>query len=374
MKLIINKNTINKILKRTNSVIINNNINPLLDNFLLIAEDKALTVICGNQNNDRLKFIIKEGFEIIKEGKILIKSKIISKIVNNLKNEKILLEKIEENTLKITNSTFEAEMVLLKTDEYFEYQFNLSEEKEIFTLTYEQFQTIVDKTSHAVLMNNSLVNSVMNNIHFLNDSENKIIKIAATDGFKIAFLELEFNNPIKLDFIVSLEIFKRILSLANKNSEIKISIKDNNIYFQFDDTLIFSSIVIAQFPHVERMFINNPIVNFSIDRNELLNSIEKGSIFVMKDDTPIVDITIEKSKMIINFKSLEIGTSIETLDIKNHTGDKIKILLNVNYLSAILKAFDHDYIKFEIESYIKPIIIKDEKNHSFKQLISPIRY
>jgi len=374
LKIIINKNTINKILKTTNSVIINNNINPLLDNFLLIAEDKTLTVICGNQNNDRLKFIIKEGFEIIKEGRILIKSKIISKIVNNLKNEKIFLEKIEENTLKITNSTFEAEMVLLKTDEYFEYQFNLSEEKEIFTLTYEQFQTIVDKTSHAVLMNNSLVNSVMNNIHFLTDSENKIIKIAATDGFKIAFLELEFNNPIKLDFIVSLEIFKRILSLANKNSEIKISIKDNNIYFQFDDTLIFSSIVIAQFPHVERMFINNPIVNFSIDRNELLNSIEKGSIFVMKDDTPIVDITIEKSKMIINFKSLEIGTSIETLDIKNHTGDKIKILLNVNYLSAILKAFDHDYIKFEIESYIKPIIIKDEKNHSFKQLISPIRY
>jgi len=374
LKIIINKNTINKILKTTNSVIINNNINPLLDNFLLIAEDKTLTVICGNQNNDRLKFIIKEDFEIIKEGRILIKSKIISKIVNNLKNEKIFLEKIEENTLKITNSTFEAEMVLLKTDEYFEYQFNLSEEKEIFTLTYEQFQTIVDKTSHAVLMNNSLVNSVMNNIHFLTDSENKIIKIAATDGFKIAFLELEFNNPIKLDFIVSLEIFKRILSLANKNSKIKISIKDNNIYFQFDDTLIFSSIVIAQFPHVERMFINNPIVNFSIDRNELLNSIEKGSIFVMKEDTPIVDITIEKSKMIINFKSLEIGTSIETLDIKNHTGDKIKILLNVNYLSAILKAFDHDYIKFEIESYIKPIIIKDEKNHSFKQLISPIRY
>ena len=374
MKLVINKNTINKILKITNSIISNYNINPLLDNFLLIAENNALTVICGNQNNDKLKFVIKEGFEIIKEGKILLKSKILSKIVSNLKNEKIILEKIEENTLKINNSTFEAEMVLLKTNEYFDYQFNLSEEENIFSLNYDDIQMIIDKMSHAILLNNNLTNSVMNNIHFLSDVHNKKLKLSATDGFKIAFLELNFNDNLNLDFIVNIEILKRIISLSNKNSDIKLSIKENNIYFQFDDILIFSSLVVGQFPDVETFFINKPIINFSIDRNELLNSLEKGSIFVIKEETPIVDITIEKNQMIINFKSLEIGSSVESLTIKNHVGDKIKILLNVNYLSSILKVFDNDIIKFEIESHIKPIIIKDENNLSFKQLISPIRY
>ena len=374
MKLTINKNTINKILKITNSIISNYNINPLLDNFLLIAEQNTLTVICGNQNNDKLKFVIKEGFEIIKEGKILLKSKILSKIVTNLKNEKIVLEKVEENTLKINNSTFEAEIVLLKTNEYFDYQFNLSEEENVFNLSYDQIQIIIDKMSHAILVNNNLTNSVMNNIHFLSDINNKKLKLSATDGFKISFLELDFDVNLNLDFIINIEILKRVMNLSSKNSDIRMSIKENNVYFEFDGILIFSSLVVGQFPNVENFFINNPIINFSIDKNELLNSLEKGSIFVIKEDTPIVDITIEKNQMIINFKSLEIGSSVETLNIKNHIGDRIKILLNVNYLSSILKAFDNDIVKFEIESYIKPIIIKDEKNISFKQLISPIRY
>ena len=374
MKLTINKNTINKILKITNSIISNYNINPLLDNFLLIAEQNTLTVICGNQNNDKLKFVIREGFEIIKEGKILLKSKILSKIVTNLKNEKIVLEKVEENTLKINNSTFEAEIVLLKTNEYFDYQFNLSEEENVFNLSYDQIQIIIDKMSHAILVNNNLTNSVMNNIHFLSDVDNKKLKLSATDGFKISFLELDFDVNLNLDFIINIEILKRVMNLSSKNSDIRMSIKENNVYFEFDGILIFSSLVVGQFPNVENFFINNPIINFSIDKNELLNSLEKGSIFVIKEDTPIVDITIEKNQMIINFKSLEIGSSVETLNIKNHIGDRIKILLNVNYLSSILKAFDNDIVKFEIESYIKPIIIKDEKNISFKQLISPIRY
>ncbi len=374
MKLTINKNTINKILKITNSIISNYNINPLLDNFLLIAEQNTLTVICGNQNNDKLKFVIREGFEIIKEGKILLKSKILSKIVNNLKNEKIVLEKVEENTLKINNSTFEAEIVLLKTNEYFDYQFNLSEEENVFNLSYDQIQIIIDKMSHAILVNNNLTNSVMNNIHFLSDVDNKKLKLSATDGFKISFLELDFDVNLNLDFIINIEILKRVMNLSSKNSDIRMSIKENNVYFEFDGILIFSSLVVGQFPNVENFFINNPIINFSIDKNELLNSLEKGSIFVIKEDTPIVDITIEKNQMIINFKSLEIGSSVETLNIKNHIGDRIKILLNVNYLSSILKAFENDIVKFEIESYIKPIIIKDEKNISFKQLISPIRY
>ena len=374
MKLTINKNTINKILKITNSIISNYNINPLLDNFLLIAEQNTLTVICGNQNNDKLKFVIREGFEIIKEGKILLKSKILSKIVTNLKNEKIVLEKVEENTLKINNSTFEAEIVLLKTNEYFDYQFNLSEEENVFNLSYDKIQIIIDKMSHAILVNNNLTNSVMNNIHFLSDVDNKKLKLSATDGFKISFLELDFDVNLNLDFIINIEILKRVMNLSSKNSDIRMSIKENNVYFEFDGILIFSSLVVGQFPNVENFFINNPIINFSIDKNELLNSLEKGSIFVIKEDTPIVDITIEKNQMIINFKSLEIGSSVETLNIKNHIGDRIKILLNVNYLSSILKAFDNDIVKFEIESYIKPIIIKDEKNISFKQLISPIRY
>ena len=374
MKLTINKNTINKILKITNSIISNYNINPLLDNFLLIAEQNTLTVICGNQNNDKLKFVIREGFEIIKEGKILLKSKILSKIVTNLKNEKIVLEKVEENTLKINNSTFEAEIVLLKTNEYFDYQFNLSEEENVFNLSYDQIQIIIDKMSHAILVNNNLTNSVMNNIHFLSDVDNKKLKLSATDGFKISFLELDFDVNLNLDFIINIEILKRVMNLSSKNSDIRMSIKENNVYFEFDGILIFSSLVVGQFPNVENFFINNPIINFSIDKNELLNSLEKGSIFVIKEDTPIVDITIEKNQMIINFKSLEIGSSVETLNIKNHIGDRIKILLNVNYLSSILKAFENDIVKFEIESYIKPIIIKDEKNISFKQLISPIRY
>ena len=374
MKLTINKNTINKILKITNSIISNYNINPLLDNFLLIAEQNTLTVICGNQNNDKLKFVIREGFEIIKEGKILLKSKILSKIVTNLKNEKIVLEKVEENTLKINNSTFEAEIVLLKTNEYFDYQFNLSEEENVFNLSYDQIQIIIDKMSHAILVNNNLTNSVMNNIHFLSDVDNKKLKLSATDGFKISFLELDFDVNLNLDFIINIEILKRVMNLSSKNSDIRMSIKENNVYFEFDGILIFSSLVVGQFPNVENFFINNPIINFSIDKNELLNSLEKGSIFVIKEDTPIVDITIEKNQMIINFKSLEIGSSVETLNIKNHIGDRIKILLNVNYLSSILKAFDNDIVKFEIESYIKPIIIRDEKNISFKQLISPIRY
>ena len=374
MKLTINKNTINKILKITNSIISNYNINPLLDNFLLIAEQNTLTVICGNQNNDKLKFVIREGFEIVKEGKILLKSKILSKIVTNLKNEKIVLEKVEENTLKINNSTFEAEIVLLKTNEYFDYQFNLSEEENVFNLSYDQIQIIIDKMSHAILVNNNLTNSVMNNIHFLSDVDNKKLKLSATDGFKISFLELDFDVNLNLDFIINIEILKRVMNLSSKNSDIRMSIKENNVYFEFDGILIFSSLVVGQFPNVENFFINNPIINFSIDKNELLNSLEKGSIFVIKEDTPIVDITIEKNQMIINFKSLEIGSSVETLNIKNHIGDRIKILLNVNYLSSILKAFENDIVKFEIESYIKPIIIKDEKNISFKQLISPIRY
>jgi DNA polymerase-3 subunit beta len=374
LKLTINKNTINKILKITNSIISNYNINPLLDNFLLIAEQNTLTVICGNQNNDKLKFVIREGFEIVKEGKILLKSKILSKIVTNLKNEKIVLEKVEENTLKINNSTFEAEIVLLKTNEYFDYQFNLSEEENVFNLSYDQIQIIIDKMSHAILVNNNLTNSVMNNIHFLSDVDNKKLKLSATDGFKISFLELDFDVNLNLDFIINIEILKRVMNLSSKNSDIRMSIKENNVYFEFDGILIFSSLVVGQFPNVENFFINNPIINFSIDKNELLNSLEKGSIFVIKEDTPIVDITIEKNQMIINFKSLEIGSSVETLNIKNHIGDRIKILLNVNYLSSILKAFENDIVKFEIESYIKPIIIKDEKNISFKQLISPIRY
>lgn len=373
MKIVIKKNVLNNILEMANLIINEDNINPVLTNILINAsiDENKITCIFSNENIS-VKVDINEKIQVEKKGKVLIRAKILKGIISKLPNEDITLEQIS-NSLKIFNSTFDANVNLLDENMYLNINFNSNSNCE-FQIKSDIINEAYRKTNHC-LANATDKNLIINGICIDSINDEQLINFITTDSYRIALYKKHFVGP-KFKIVVDINLLIFITHFSKLNENILFNIDQNKIYIKWDNIVIIAKIMLGTYPNVYNIFNsqNTQTSEFVVNAKQLFNVIDRGMYLVNNDKTPTTSISINQNFLEATFKSIEIGSSSEKIPIESiNIEENIKFIINARFLNSSLKAFDDHDVKLIYTGVNKPIIIADLKEKDFIQLILPMR-
>lgn len=369
MKFYINKKDLYNSLKICNSLVDNSTSNPYIQCIYIEANKNKLTFITTNGLISCKSEI--ENVNIISEGKILVKSKLLFNIIQKFKNEEFFFEKVDNSILNIRTDFFDSNITIIEDEKYPNINFDYNNWKEI-TFPNLIFKNIFSKIIHSVSQNKEKP-SVLNGV--LLESKNGILSIAATDSYKLSYLSYEYKGE-EFKIILDSSLFLFLSNIFDVKEDIKMYISNNNFILKINNFLFAAKLIEGDYPNVINI-IKSPRENFTIiNRKELIEALERGMILTMVDKKPIVKINFNENSMILNFKSTNTdlyNSSKEIINISSFYGIEMTFLLNANFLLNLLKVVDNDLVKISNSKENKPLIITDDKNENFIQLLLPLR-
>lgn len=367
MKFKTNKQNIINFIKFANSIVDNSISTPYILGLYIEAKDNKLYITSTNGYISS-KSIIENNIQIIEEGKILIKSRLFFNILSKLKNEEILFEKVDNSILKIKTNNFDSNINIMDEEQYPLINFNYDNWNEI-ELSPVIFKAVSNKILQSVSQNREKI-SILNGVCF-NGKENKL-EVYGSDSFKLSYLVFKYEGP-EFKITIDQNIFGIINEMIDFNQNIKIYISDNNIMFKINNIILSTKIMDGDFPNINGIIRSARENELVVNKKELIDAIDRGMVISSTEKKPIVKFEMNNEEIKISFKSLDQGYSDEKIKIISYKGNDISLSINAMYLLSLLKVYDSENIKLFTSTNDKPMILIDDNEENFIQLILPVR-
>ncbi|WEK82997.1 MAG: DNA polymerase III subunit beta [Mycoplasma sp.] len=373
MKLIIETKKLREKLQICVSTIDALNINPALSGILIDVNSDNIQLTSSNGSISTLTHI-KEGVKESVQGKVLVKGKTLYEIINKIKAKEVLLENVEESSLLIKTDNFSCELNLMDVNTFPVINFEHINWNKI-NFSAKTINSIINKMINFVSSNSEKIVPISGVLLDSESVEGKIT-VAATDSFHLASYNYENNENEKFKIIVSPQILRFISGLIReKQINVDFYINDQKIIFEVDGDIFSSTLINGQYPSFNKFFDIENKYHFDVNKNELMESIDLASVLSSSEKRPLIQFIIENDELSLSARSIESGTSRQSIKIQNSNVDnKTTFVLNIRYLSHILKAVNNETITFEFTSENGAIKVVETNNKESKYLIFPIRF
>jgi DNA polymerase-3 subunit beta len=371
MKIVILKNNLKNGLDAINKVVSDNsNTLPILKNFLLDAEDNKIKLIATNLEIAITIFI---SGKIVEKGSLTIPFNIFYSIINNLQNERITLES-EKEILNIQTDNYQAKIQGIKKEEF----------PIIPSLNHNQIGdiefdiSILKEAFLSVINASSFTNARQELNGLLFDFQVNILKLAATDSFRLAekiIFNNQFSSNIEKHFkvIIPIKTISEVIRVFQENNKkIKIFFDNNQVLFQSEDLEIISRLINGEFPDYQTIIPKNIETEIIVNKNEFINALKLTGSFSDKFNE-IRIIVKEKTKSIEIFSSYSgLGENRYLIPAKVK-GIPIEIIFNWRFLIAGIKELNVENIFLGFSTDDKPAIIKSPDDKSYFYILMPIK-
>lgn len=372
MKITLNKENFSNGIKIVEKSTAQRGIQPILSNILIetISENKVR--FCATDLNQTITFDLDA--EIEEEGKITLSAKKLNEISLKLQEKPIVINNDNDtNVVTITCGKSKFEMNSIGVQDYlqiFKDNSNENEEEKTFEIDKEIFNKAIKQTMYCCAQSESA--SILGGV-CVNIKENTL-EVAATDGNRLTRVIKAINSKSQEEtFIIPLKTLQeiaRISSIVN-DKNLKIKINKTKIYFIFENIIFSSRLIEGIYPKYQQLIptTNEKIVK--LDREELINSIERVSIMV-NERTNIIKFMFENNNLTLKADAPEAGVGSDELEIE-YNYDDIVIGFNYKYVLEALKNIESKNIIMEISTNLSATIFKPEENNEQICLIMPVQ-
>lgn len=349
----------------------NKNLIPILNciKFDLTADGLYLM---STDNELAIKVLIKKEDieEIDSLGSFVVSGRYIYEIIKRLPNEIVNLEEVVDSKLLIytKNSSFNLNCNKVSEFPYLE----LEEHKTPIYVDKKTFKNIVEQTSFAVGLEES--RPALTGINF------KIIgnklECTATDSYRLAKKTVELNGklPENVNIIVPNHNINEISKMLNDDEKnIEMHIFTNKVIFKFDNIVVLSRLINANYPDTSKLIPNDFSLTMQINMQDFYNSIDRASLLTNEADKNTIKLESKDNNITISSNIPEIGNVEEKLAVTKNNNEEIRIAFSSKYMMDALKSINSLNVELLFNGEIKPIILKNPDSNDLIQLILPIR-
>ncbi|MFH0906995.1 MAG: DNA polymerase III subunit beta, partial [bacterium] len=345
---------------------------PILNNILLCIQNNKLKISSTNLEIGISSWV---SGKINQKGKITVPAKLMSEFISNLPNKKIEL-KIKNNQLEIKCENFKANLKGLSADD--------------FPIIPKIKDDVLVKIKASVLKNGFSQVVEMASISdtrpeisgiYIN-FDNNLIKLAATDGFRLAEKNIELDKKINKDtknikpIIIpqrTIQELIRILGDDNQQEqEVEIVLSGSQILFDLGHTQVVSRLIEGQYPNYQQIIPNSLQTQVVVSTQELINNVKIASLFSGKVNDIKFSVDIKKSLVEISSKDADIGENKSEIKAKID-GKEVDVVLNFRYLLDGLNNIFSDKVIIGLNDSHKPIMIKPVGDINYTYVVMPIK-
>ena len=170
-----------------------------------------------------------------------------------------------------------------------------------------------------------------------------------------------------------MEEFCKILD--EDSTYVKMYLENSKALFEYKNIIFMSRLIEGNYPDTSSLFPKDYLFVAEFNKNELINAVDRASLFTSLDNLSIVKFNFSNSKKVeISSNSSEIGKVVEEIYLLNEINDvNFQIAFSTRYLLDALRSFEKDKIHFYFTGEIKPTILKEIDDDSLTQLLLPVR-
>ena len=198
------------------------------------------------------------------------------------------------------------------------------------------------------------------------------LKVVALDGHRLAIRNIELKDNYESKKVVVPaktlnEISKIIPGFADEM--VNIFITDNNIIFEFDNTIVVSRLIDGEYFKLDNMLSTDYKTKIKINKRQLLDSIDRASLMAKEGDKKPIIMDINDININLSITSV-MGSMNENISIDKE-GIDMRIGFNPKFFMDALKVIDDEEIIMYMVDPKAPCYIRDD-NETFIYMILPI--
>ncbi|RKD22251.1 DNA polymerase III, beta subunit [Caminicella sporogenes DSM 14501] len=337
---------------------------PILKGILLEAKNDKLKLV-GNDLDIGIEHEIDT--KIIREGSIVISSRIFGDIVRKLPDSDVEIDIDDNNNVYIKCGHSDFKLVGQPALEFPELPY--VEEENTCIIDQDLLRNMIRQTIFATSQDETRPILTGALIEILNNN----ISMVAIDGYRLALRRAFIDTDIQNKAVIPSKTLNEINRILGSESDgnVYISFTDKHILFKIDETRIISRLLEGEFINYEQIIPREYKSKVRVNTKELLNSIERASLLAKEGKNNLIKFSIRDDFMNIS-SNVEIGSVNEEVAIELE-GEDIDIGFNSKYLLEALKVMDSEEINLEFTTSVSPCIMKPADNENYIYLVLPVR-
>ena len=338
-------------------------LNSVLEGIKLSAKGDTLT-LTATDTELTIERVIKA--EVLMEGDTVVTGKYFGDFIKKLDQEQVELSDIT-GQLKIKYSDSESEMQIYNAEEF--PKINKDIKGNTFSLSQKEFKDVVTKTVFACAQDES--RPILKGCLFevLNDT----LTAVALDGYRMTVCNKKLNSASgNFKAVIPSRTLLEITRLLEKDEDIvDITIQKNSLMLEVGNTTLISRLLEGEFINYKQILPTSFVTEVRINKNMLLNSVERASILSRLDRMSMVKFDVKENYLNVISKS-EIGNVNESIPISLE-GKDVLIAFNSKYISEYLRISEDEFVRIYMNSPIAPCVFRPMEGNDYIYLVLPVR-
>ncbi|MDY0011951.1 MAG: DNA polymerase III subunit beta [Rhodocyclaceae bacterium] len=199
------------------------------------------------------------------------------------------------------------------------------------------------------------------------------LRMVATDGHRLAFAsgELAADLPRTEVILPRKTVTELARQLSDSDDPLEVTIAGSQIVFRFGPIELISKLIDGKFPDYERVIPQNHPKLLTLERTQLLSSLQRAAILSNEKFRGVRLVLSEGSLKIIS-SNAEQEEAQEELEI-DYAGEGLDIGFNVTYLLDVLNNVANETVECRLNDGNSSALITLPGNEHFKYVVMPMR-
>jgi DNA polymerase-3 subunit beta len=199
------------------------------------------------------------------------------------------------------------------------------------------------------------------------------LNIVGTDGHRLSFTSSKLKKSFdKKEVIIPRKTIMELIKLLEDiDDDVEVQILNQQVTFKFSDIFIITKVIDGKFPDYNRVIPVGYENGFLIDRQMLLNAMQRASILSNEKYRGIRLVLSENNMQLITTNS-EQEEAQEDIEI-DYKKEAIDIGFNVTYLIDVLNNIQFDQLSFAFKDSNSSCLVTIPNNEDYKYVVMPMR-
>ena len=376
MKLTIERAALLRALGHVQSVVERRNTIPILSNVLLRAEDGQLSLSATDMDLEIVASVAAQG---ARKGATTAPAHTLYDIVRKLREgAQIELDAAgDKGTLALRSGRSSFTLACLPPEDY-----PLMPSGDLahsFALSAADLRRLIDRTRFAISTEETryYLNGIY--LHATKNDEVPVIRAVATDGHRLARVEMVMPEGAAgmPGVIVPRKTVIELRKLVDESEdEIQISLGETKIRFTTGEAALTSKLIDGTFPDYDRVIPSNNDKILEVKCKEFAEAVDRVST-ISTEKSRAVKLAIAANganggSLTISATSPENGTAVEEIDA-TYLAEPIEIGFNSRYLLDITAQIGGEGAQFAMADSASPTIVRDRADPSALYVLMPMR-
>jgi DNA polymerase-3 subunit beta len=333
-----------------------------------ILIDASTNEIKLTANDMELGIETKVTGMIFEKGIIALDAKLFSEIIRKLPDNEVMIA--SDDKLNTTITCEKAKFNIMgKNGEDFSY-LPYIEKNDCISISQFTLKEVIRQTIFSIAANDT--NKIMGGELF--EITGNQLKVTSLDGHRISIRKIELKSVYTDKKVIvpgkTLTEISKILS-GELDQMVDIYFTENHILFEFDETKVVSRLIEGKYFRVDQMLSNDYDTKITINKRELLDCIDRATLFVKEGDKKPIIMNLSDNVMELKISS-QLGSMDEMIDI-NLEGKDIKIGFNPRFLMDALRVIDDEQVDMYFMNPKAPCFIRNMEE-TYIYLILPVNF